>query len=157
MPVNKERHIIKQLGLPKDSTQNLKRLQLPFPMIIAWDEKVVVTSFLVNPIIHTPLGNVYNQLLEVYDQDEINALRINRFGGCYNYRRKRNSNEWSSHAWAIAVDHDPVKNALAFNDKKASFSKPAFKPLIDVFYSNGFYNLGVESNFDWMHFEYLIK
>ena len=143
--------------MPHDNTQNLFRISLPFPMILAWDEKVKISSFLCHPLIHDPLKNALIEISETYTPEEIDSLKINRFGWCYNYRQKRNGGDWSSHSWAIAVDLDPENNKLAFGKSKASFAKPEFKPLIDIFYKHGFFNLGVEKGYDYMHFEFLIK
>lgn len=155
--INSTNKIIAKLGQPKDSTAELYRLQLPFSMKIAWDEKTIINSFLCHPIIHTPLKAVLQELLVNYSLEQIDQLRINRFGGCYSYRRMRNSSKWSSHAWAIAVDLDPVKNALKMTNSEASFAKPEYKKMNEIFYKNGFKNLGIEANYDYMHFEYFLK
>ena len=156
--MNTPEEIIKKLGYPRDNTSNLVRLQLPFPMVLAWDIKVTVTSFLCHPLIHDKLSTVYENLLKVYGLPKIKELRIDRFGGCYAYRMQREStNKWSSHSWAIAVDHDPERNQLKWNKSKASFAKPEYMDMMAIWYDAGFYNLGYEKDYDWMHFEYDIS
>jgi len=97
--------------------------------------------------------NVFNDLLAHYGMKEIERLGIDLFGGCFNYRKMRGGSEWSKHSWAIAIDLDPARNKLKETAKTARFARPEYQPMIDIFYNNGFINLGIEKNYDWMHFE----
>jgi hypothetical protein len=67
----------------------------------------------------------------------------------------RGGSNWSRHSWGIAEDLNPAENGLRTTWKSSQFSMPEYKPMIDIYYANGFVNLGVESNKDAMHFEFL--
>lgn len=71
--------------------------------------------------------------------------------------QRGSATKWSSHSWAIAVDHDPQGNQLKWNKKKATFAKPEYMDMMAIWYDAGFYNLGYEKDYDWMHFEYDIS
>lgn len=143
--------IIAKYGQP--GPHNLVMIDLPYPMRIAWDPKVTVKKMQCHKLIADKLLKVFDQLLCIYGLPEIQRLGIDLFGGCYNYRAQRGGSDWSRHAWAIAVDLSPEKNSLKTKWKNAQFSKPEYKPMIDIFYKNGFVNLGVEKDYDAMHFE----
>lgn len=145
--------IISKYGQPGDP-DNLTTITLPYPMRIAWDTTKTVRKIQVHKLIADKLINVFNQLLDHYGLDEIRRLGIDLYGGCLNVRLMRGSkSRWSKHSWAIAIDLDPARNKLKETRKTARFARPEYKPMIDIFYKNGFINLGVEKNFDWMHFE----
>jgi hypothetical protein len=97
--------------------------------------------------------NVFNELLSGYGYDRLKQLGIDLYGGCFNYRKKRNGNVMSMHSWGIAIDLDPGRNQLKETKRTARFARPEYRMMIDTFYRNGFISLGVEKNFDWMHFE----
>jgi hypothetical protein len=96
---------------------------------------------------------VFVDLLVHYGLAEIKRLGIDLFGGCFAFRKMRGGNDYSRHSWAIAIDLDPARNSLKATSKTAQFAKPAYKPMIDIFYKHGFVSLGREKNYDWMHFE----
>ena len=97
--------------------------------------------------------NVFNELLAVYGLAKIQALGIDLFGGCFAFRAMRGGSDYSRHSWGIAIDLDPERNQLKETSRTARFARPEYKPMIDIFYKHGFVNLGVEKNYDWMHFE----
>ena len=83
----------------------------------------------------------------------LKELGIDLFGGCFNYRKKRNGSAMSMHSWGIAIDLDPARNKLNETKRTARFARPEYKKMIDIFYDNGFISLGREYNYDYMHFE----
>jgi hypothetical protein len=85
--------------------------------------------------------------------EEIKKLDLDLYGGCYNFRKMRGGSDWSRHAWGIAIDLSPEKNALKMTHKTAQFARPEYKPMIDIFYKHGFVGLGPEEDRDWMHFQ----
>ena len=104
-------------------------------------------------LIADPLTKVFEDLLKEYGLLRIQQLGIDLFGGCFNYRKMRGGNDWSRHSWGVAIDLDPERNTLRETKKTARFARPEYQPMIDIFYKHGFKSLGVEKNYDWMHFE----
>lgn len=145
--------IIAKYGKPGDP-DNLTIINLPYPMRIAWDTKTTVTRIQCHKLVADRLLAAFNDLLSYYGLPELQRLGIDLYGGCVNVRLMRGSKtKWSRHSWGIAIDLDPARNKLKESKKTARFARPEYKPMIDIFYQHGFFSLGVEKNYDWMHFE----
>ena len=138
----------------KTGTGYLTRLVLPFPMVTSWSNQVV-TSIECHKSVKDSLEKIFSEILAVYGLAKIKELGIDRFGGCFQYRNKvgKNSTSLSLHSWGIAVDLDPNRNLYSETSKTARFARPEYKRMIDIFYKHGWENLGVERNYDWMHFQ----
>lgn len=147
-------NVIKTYGQPGD-TKNLTMITLPYPMRIAWDTKVVTNKMQVHKMAADSLTKIFKEILQVYGLAEIQRLGIDLFGGSYNFRKMRGGSEWSIHSWALAIDLDPDRNSLKATDKTAQFAKPEYKKMIDIFYKYGWYSLGREKNYDYMHFQFV--
>lgn len=146
--------IIKKYGKPNETGAGyLTTIQLPYPMRLAWDLDTKVTRMRCHKLAAEKFLDVFNDLLAEYGMAEIERLGIDLFGGCFNYRKMRGGSSWSKHAWGIAVDLDPARNKLKETAKTARFARPEYQKMIDIFYKNGFINLGIEENRDFMHFE----
>jgi hypothetical protein len=128
-------------------------IDLPYPVRIAWDRKKRIKRFQCHRLIAQRLLNVFNELLAHYGYERLVELGIDLYGGCFNYREMRGGTELSSHSWGTAIDLDPDRNLLHETKRTARFARPEYKPMIDIFYKNGFISYGVEFDFDWMHFE----
>lgn len=145
---------IKKYGIPNETGIGyLVRINLPYPMRLAWDTDTTVSTIMCHKLIADRLTSVFNELMVEYGYNKIKELGIDLFGGCFNYRRMRNGSAWSMHAWGIAIDLDPARNTLKETSKTARFARPEYKPMINIFYKHGFISLGIEKNRDWMHFE----
>ena len=131
----------------------LVTITLPYPMRLAWDVDTKVTKMSCHKLVADKFLAVFNDLLKHYGLAKIQELGIDLFGGCFNFRKMRGGTDWSKHSWAIAIDLDPARNLLKETSRTARFARPEYKPMIDIFYKHGFISLGVEKNFDWMHFE----
>lgn len=131
----------------------LVKIDLPYPMRIAWDVDTTVKTMMCHKLVADKFKAVFNDLLVHYGYNKIKELGIDLFGGCFNYRKMRGGSAWSMHSWGIAIDLDPARNTLKETSKTARFARPEYKPMIDIFYSHGFISLGVEKGFDFMHFE----
>ena len=146
--------IIKKYGTPNETgVCYLVKIQLPYPMRLAWDTDTTVTTMMCHKLVADKLKAAFTDILAEYGFKKIRELGIDLFGGCFNYRKMRGGSAWSMHAWGIAVDLDPGRNKLKETSKTAQFARPEYKPMIDIFYKNGFESLGREKNYDWMHFQ----
>ena len=148
------REIIKRFGYPNITGSGyLTHINLPYPMRLAWDLETSVNRISCHKLVADNFTKIFNDLLYTYGYDEIKRLGIDLYGGCFNYRKMRGGDTWSTHSWGIAIDLDPSRNLLRETSKTARFARPEYKPMIDIFYHNGFESLGVEKNYDWMHFQ----
>jgi len=128
-------------------------IDLPFPMIVSWNRKQTVKRIQCHYLIADRLKKALTDILTHYGIERIKELQINVYGGCFNYRLMRGGTELSKHSWGTAIDLDPDRNLLHETAKTARFARPEYKPMIDIFYANGFINLGRERDYDFMHFE----
>lgn len=146
--------IIAKYGQPNEiGLGYLTTITLPYPMRLAWDLETKVTRMRCHNLVADRFLQVFRDLEQHYGYDKIVELGIDLFGGCFNYRRMRGGSAWSTHSWGISIDLDPSRNRLKETKETARFARPEYKPMIDIFYCNGFENLGVEKNYDWMHFQ----
>jgi peptidoglycan hydrolase-like protein with peptidoglycan-binding domain len=127
---------------------------VPFTMVLAWDTKYKLTKYKCHKLVKEPMERIWNRTLEHYGYDRIVDLRLHYFGGCLNVRKMRGGSSWSMHAWGIAVDIDPDRNALKMSKKEATLSKPAYDKFWQFVYDEGAISLGKERDFDWMHFQF---
>lgn len=148
-----DQQIIAKYGKPGDESQ-LVTFTLPFPMRLAWDTHVVINKIKCHKLIAPHLALAFKETLDSYGYEKIKELGIDLYGGCVNVRLQRGSKtKRSRHSWGIAIDLDPARNTLKETKNTARFAKPEYNRMIDIFYKNGFINLGVEKDYDWMHFE----
>jgi hypothetical protein len=145
---------IAKYGKPNETGQGyLTTIICPYPLRIAWDIDTTTTRVRCHKLIANNLLAVFEDLLSHYGSARIKELGIDLFGGCFNYRKMRGGTAWSTHAWGIAIDLDPARNTLKETKRTARFARPEYKPMIDIFYKHGFVSLGVEKDYDWMHFQ----
>lgn len=140
-------------GKPNQQGSYLTTIKLPYPMRLAWDKDTKVNTMRCHKKVAEDFLGVFNDLLEHYGYEKIVELGIDLFGGCFNFRQMRGGSDYSRHSWGIAIDLDPERNQLKESKRTARFARPEYKPMIDIFYRHGFLSLGVEKDYDWMHFE----
>lgn len=145
--------IISKYGSPDEHGAYLVSIDLPYPMKLAWDTNTKVTKMRCHKLVAEAFKAVFADLFLHYGAVKISELGIDIFGGCFNYRAMRGGTDWSRHSWGIAIDLDPNRNQLNETKQYAQFAKPEYKPMIDIFYKHGFVSLGIEKNYDFMHFE----
>lgn len=145
---------LQKYGVPNETGSGyLVKLPLPYPMRLSWDTKQVVNSISCHHLVADNFKGVFDGLLAQYGYDKLKSLGIDLYGGCFNYRKMRGGKEMSIHSWGVAIDLDPERNQLKETKATARFARPEYKPMIKIFYDNGFQSLGVEKNYDWMHFQ----
>ena len=146
--------ITKKYGTPNETGSGyLVKIQLPYKMRLAWDTDTTISSMMCHKLVAENFLSVFNEIYKTYGYDKIKELGIDLFGGCFNYRKMRGGNSWSTHSWGIAIDLDPARNTLKETSKTARFARPEYKAMVDIFYKYGFESLGREQNYDWMHFQ----
>ena len=133
---------------------NQTRLVFPYPMRLAWETSTVVKSASCHEKVHDAAERVLKRVLSEYGLDRIKELRLDLFGGCLNPRLKRGGTSPSMHAWGIAFDFDPDRNALKMNHTRAAFAKPEYKKWFDLWEEEGAISLGRARDFDWMHVQF---
>jgi len=144
---------INDFGKPNENGTYLVTINLPYPMRLAWDKKTTVKTMRCHKLVAANFTEVFKEILQVYGLPKIQELGIDLFGGCFAFRAMRGGSDYSRHSWGIAIDLDPERNTLHETKRTARFARPEYKPMIDIFYKHGFLSLGVEKDYDWMHFE----
>lgn len=129
-------------------------LQMPFPLRIAWEPEKQVNSFSCNQRIYAPMLRIWQRTKEHYGYEQIRKLRLDMYGGCLNVRKMRGGSAWSIHSWGCAYDVDPARNQLKFTRASASLDNPEYKKFWEFVYDEGAISLGIERNYDWMHFQF---
>ena len=147
------KQLIAKYGNPNEEGTYLVSIDLPYPMKLSWEKQTIVNKMRCHNLVAKNFIKVFTELLAHYGIAEIQRLGIDLYGGCFNYRKMRGGNDWSRHSWGVAIDLDPDRNLLHETKATARFARPEYKPMIDIFYKNGFKSLGVEKNYDFMHFE----
>jgi hypothetical protein len=161
----------RKYGFPNKTGKGyLTFVKLPYPMRLAWDTSIKVTRISCHKDVADNILQVFKDLLHHYGLKEIQRLGIDLYGGMFMYRPKRGREKQyikalsmgdfekaatylSNHSWGTAIDLDPARNLLRESKATARFARPEYQPMIDIFYCNGFESLGVEKDYDWMHFQ----
>ncbi len=129
----------------------LVMINLPYEMKLSWDLRIRTRRTQCHTKVADSLGRILQKVLEIYGEDEISNLQLDHFGGCYNDRVMRNGTAWSMHAWGLALDFDPRRNALNWGRDRAALARPDYYDWWKCWEEEGWISLGRKRNFDWMH------
>lgn len=133
--------------------KNLTTFAIPYPMVLAWDTSKKVTKITAHVKVKDSVLRVLNKVHDYYGLTEIKRLRLDYFGGCFNYRVMRGGTSLSTHSWGIALDFDPINNQLRWGSDKATFARPEYNKWWEFWEEEGWVSLGRERNYDWMHIQ----
>lgn len=133
--------------------ENQTKLELPYPLKIAWETNVTITKMTCNIKCAKSFYNIFEKTKKTYG-DDLYKLKLDIFGGCLNVRRMRGGSSWSIHSWGAAIDLDPNNNQLKWGKEKASFAKSVYNDFWKIVESEGAVSLGKARNYDWMHFQF---
>lgn len=127
---------------------------LPFAFPLAWDDSQKVTRFACHVRVAASLTDIFADAAAHYGEAEFRRLRLDRFGGCYNYRTMRGGTSLSMHSWGIAVDLDPINNQLRWGKDRAHFARHEYDPFWRIVEAHGATSLGRAKNMDFQHFQF---
>lgn len=130
---------------------NHTKIRTPYTLRLAWDLNTKINRFTINKKCAASAQAVLEEVLKHYGLSEIKRLRLDLWGGCYNNRSMRGGTRKSTHAYAAAIDFDPTRNQLRWNNKKAAFARPEYDAWWRAWEAAGWVSLGRARNFDWMH------
>lgn len=130
---------------------NLVKLAFPYQMKIAWNTSQKVTSTRCHKKVAESASRVFHEVMKHYGQQQITALKLDYFGGCFNDRSIRGGTKPSMHSWGIAFDFDPSRNQLKWGRDRATFARPEYDAWWRIWEAEGWVSLGRARNFDWMH------
>ncbi len=90
---------------PRWETNFLARVNLPFPLRLAWDLSQTINQM----TCHRRMTAVYASVFAGIQQSGLQA-RVSTFGGCFAFRPQRTGSKLSAHSWGIAIDLNPGSN-----------------------------------------------
>ncbi len=130
------------------------RVELPFSFPLAWAPNEKVTKVSCHEKVAPYLEKIWKDSAKHYGEKKFRELRLDQFGGCYNYRLKRTGSSLSCHAWGIAWDVDPVNNSMTDTDVNATLDGMDYVAFWKIVEAQGAISLGRSRNYDWMHFQF---
>lgn len=113
-----------------------------------------VKTIRVHKLIADHVKAAFKEVLDYYGPDAIRRLGLDQYGGSYNYRKTATGRALSMHAWGIALDFAPEKNAYEKRAPYASLSSPECARWWEIWESHGAVSLGRERDYDWMHLQF---
>jgi len=130
---------------------NQTQIAVPFDMVLAWDKSVKLRKMTLHTKVAPGALRVLEKASAIFSRAERENLGLNLFGGSLNVRKMRGGTKWSMHAWGIAIDFDPQRNALTTHAPKSRLSQADARPWWELWEAEGWLSLGRSRDFDWMH------
>jgi len=89
---------------------NLGVYDLPYPMQLSWNKSIMVRKICCNQAVRKSLLSCLELIRNKLGMERIRKTGLDQFGGCYCFRPRRRSHALSVHAWAAAIDLNPMEN-----------------------------------------------
>ena len=84
---------------PQFESKYIMIANLPFSIPLAWNENVEISEIRCHRLLREHFEAVFQKILDQGLRDKIQF-----YGGCFQFRQKRNRAELSAHSWGIAID-----------------------------------------------------
>lgn len=141
-------------GEPGNPNCTAGKCILPTPFKIAWNPSQSITKFSCHIKVSGAFTSLHQEAFRHYGERRHAELRLNVWGGCYNFRKMRGGSSYSMHAWGIAEDLDPENNQLRWGKDRALFARSEYDAFWRIVEAHGATSLGRARNYDWMHFQF---
>jgi len=92
---------------PRWESRHITRVTLPFAIPLDWDTAKSVTGIRC----HTRLAPLFTDVFQRIVAAGLKST-VKTYGGCYQFRAKRNGSKPSTHSWGIAIDFNVKTNAM---------------------------------------------
>lgn len=129
--------------------ENIEVFTLPFPLVLSWAPATTVRRFQAHRLAGDRIVAALSRAAAFGGVEELKARKLDRWGGCFNFRLMRGGSTLSAHAWGTAVDFNPDVGRLGSWADARTY--PRF--IIDAFEAEGFAWGGRWARPDAMHFE----
>lgn len=113
-----------------------------------------VSTIAVHERVKDAVLGALKEVLAVYGRERIRELRLDEYGGCYNYRKATGGGGLSMHSWGIALDFMPEGNGYNTKAPEAVLSGAEYAAWFDIWERHGAVSLGRIANKDWMHLQF---
>jgi murein DD-endopeptidase MepM/ murein hydrolase activator NlpD len=92
---------------PRWEAQNVVRVALPFAIPLDWDPAKSAAGIRC----HKSLAPLFTEVFKRIVDGGLKST-VRTYGGCYQYRAKRNGTKPSTHSWGIAIDFNVGTNGM---------------------------------------------
>lgn len=141
-------------GKPGD-TRSLVTVTLPYPLRPSWAPDTEITSITCHGWSPAPSSTSFKR--------RWTTMAWNASGNCiWTFTAAASTTGPSGapgrpslHAWGIAVDLDPLRNAMYMRAPEAAFSGPEYDAFWSIVEGEGAFSLGRELGYDWMHIQFV--
>ena len=144
-------------GAPRKGYPHLTVIELPYQMVLAWDQNQSVSKISCHKKVADSLLRILSDIESEFGRDGILEHGLHLYGGCYNNRRMRGGSNWSRHAYGIAIDINPDENGLRTPWDASKIGQPGFATMplkaIEAFERHGWKSYARSWGKDAMHFQ----
>lgn len=129
--------------------ENIIGLKPAYAMVLAWNPSRPVSRIRCHKLVAPSLAEVLGEIGEL-GRDFIAKHELDHYGGAYNFRAMRGSQNLSLHSYGIALDLSPKRNPW-----KKKWDPKTMMPevVVEIFEKHGWEFGGRWSTADAMHFQ----
>lgn len=129
--------------------KNIVVFEAPFLMSLSWRPSEQTRRFQAHRLAGARIVSALSRIGAYKGLPYLHEHKLDRWGGCFNFRLIRGGNELSVHSWGAAVDYCPDLGRMGSAEDAATY--PRF--IVDAFEAEGFVWGGRWKRPDAMHFE----